>query len=122
MKIERGVGLVVVTLIGLVMGILIGWAIGQAGGERIQVVEGDVWVNEQGTAIGLSADGEAPGTGYVVAGALWREQGGPWNDTFPTCLEPLVEGQRARLGVLQTRPQDEAPGRTVVVWLECLEP
>jgi hypothetical protein len=57
----------------------------------------------------------------VVAGALWREQDGSWHDTFPTCLEPLSTGQKVRLGVLDARPQGEAPGRSVVVWLECLK-
>jgi hypothetical protein len=83
-------------------------------------VEGYAYVNASGMAIGLSPDGEAPGTGYVVAGALWREEDGPWHDTFPTCLEPLVTDQRARLGVMQARLQGDAPGRPVVVWLECL--
>lgn len=121
MKIGRGIGFVAAALVGLAMGILIGWAIGQAGRTRIEVVEGRAWVNEEGTAIGLSPDGKAPGTGYVIAGAMWREQDGPWHDAFPTCLEPLVTGQRARLGVLQTSPQGDAPGRSVVVWLECLD-
>jgi hypothetical protein len=84
-------------------------------------VEGYAYMNEAGTAIGLSPDGEAPGTGYVVAGALWREEDGPWHDTFPNCLEPLVSGQRTRLGIMQARLKGDAPGRPVVVWLECLD-
>jgi hypothetical protein len=120
MKMRSGIGFLVAALIGLVVGILIGWAVGLATGSRTQVVEGYAYVNETGTAIGLSPDGEAPGTGYVVAGALWREEDGPWHDTFPTCLEPLVADQRARLGVMQARLQGDAPGRPIVVWLECL--
>jgi hypothetical protein len=119
MRISRGVSFIAATLFGLAIGILIGWAVGLATGSRPQVVEGYAYVNQAGTAIGLSPDGEAPGTGYVVAGALWREEDGPWHDTFPTCLKQLVSGQRARLGVMQARLQGDAPGRPIVVWLEC---
>ena len=118
---SKRVGPVALTLLGLVLGLLIGWVAGRADGTRIQVVEGQVWVNEAATAVGLSPDGRVPAAGYLIAGAMWREQAGPWHDTFPTCLEPLVADQRVRLGILETRPQGDAPGRPVVVWLECLE-
>ena len=121
MSIQKGVVAIAAFLIGVTIGVLVSWAVGLTDGARIQVLEGYAWVNEAGSAIGLSPDGQAPGAGYVVAGALWREQSGPWHDTFPTCLEPLVTDQRVRLGVLDARPQGEAPGRPVVVWLECLE-
>ena len=77
MRISRGISYIVAALIGLAIGISIGWTIGLANGSRIKVVEGDVWVNEEGTAIGLSPDSEAPGIGHIVAGAMWREQDGP---------------------------------------------
>lgn len=133
-------------LVGVAIGVLVAWAAGLtdgnraeasegctwvdeegtavaiADGVRAEILEGYAWVNEEGTAIGLSPDGETPGPGYFIAGAMWREQAGWWNDTFPTCLEPLVEDQRVKLGVLHTRPPDDAPGRPVVVWLECLGP
>jgi hypothetical protein len=112
---------IVAVLIGVAIGVTAAWAVGLADGAETQVWEGYAWVNEEGTAIGLSSDGEAQGTSFVVAGALWREQDGAWHDTFPTCLEPLAVGQRVRLGVLDARPQGEAPGRPVVVWLECLD-
>ena len=121
MRIRRGIAVIAAVLIGVAVGILITWTVGLADGRQIQVVEGHAWVNQDGMAIGLSPDGETPGASYVVAGALWREHDGPWHDTFPTCLEPLGTGQRVRLGVLNARPQGEAPGRPVVVWLECLE-
>jgi hypothetical protein len=122
MRISRkGVVVIAAFLIGAVIGVLVTWTVGLADGAQIQVLEGYAWVNEAGMVIGLSPDGETPGASYVVAGALWREQSGPWHDTFPTCLEPLGSGQRVRLGVLNARPQGEAPGRPVVVWLECLE-
>jgi hypothetical protein len=121
MRISKWIIVVAALLIGVAIGVLVAWTVGLADGAKIQVLEGYASVNEEGTAIGLSPDGETPGNGYTVAGALWREQDGSWHDTFPTCLEPLTVGQRVRLGVLDARPQGEAPGRAVVVWLECLE-
>jgi hypothetical protein len=118
---SKGVAVAAALLIGVAIGVLVTWTVGLAGGAQIRVLEGYAWVNEAGTAIGLSPDGETPGASYVVAGALWRDQSGPWHDTFPTCLEPLDTDERVRLGVLNARPQGEAPGRPVVVWLECLE-
>jgi hypothetical protein len=121
MKIRRVLVVIAALLIGVAMGFLIGWAVGPADSAQVEVLEGYASVNEEGTAIGLSPDGEGPGPGYVVAGAMWREQDGPWHDSFPTCLDPLVTDQRVRMGVLDTPPQGEAPGRSVVVWLECIE-
>ena len=121
MKIRRAAAVIAAGLIGVVVGVLVCVTVGMADESRIQVLEGEAWLNQEGTAIGLSPDGETPGPGYVVAGAMWREQSGPWHDTFPTCLEPLVAGQRVRLGILEARPHGDAPGRPVVVWVECLE-
>ena len=118
---SNGIMVIVALLIGVAIGVLVTWTVGIAGGAQVQVLEGYAWANKAGTAIGLSPDGETPGASYVVAGAWWRDHSGPWHDTFPTCLEPLDTGQRVRLGVLNVRPQGEAPGRPVVVWLECLE-
>ena len=121
MRISKGITVIAAFLVGVAIGVLVTWIVGLADGAQIQVMEGYASVNEEGTAIGLSPDGETPGTGYTVAGALWREQDGSWHDTFPTCLEPLSTGQKVRLGVMDARPQGEAPGRSVVVWLECLK-
>ena len=121
MNIRKGIVAIAVFLIGIALGILISWAVGLVGGAQMQTLEGYAFVNEEGTAVGLSPDGATPGASYIVAGAMWREQSGPWHDTFPTCLEPLVTGQEVRLGVLDARPQENAPGRPVVVWLECLD-
>jgi hypothetical protein len=117
-KVVAAIGLV---LCGVAIGVLAAWLVGLGRGPRIETLEGYAWVDEGGTAIGLSPDGETAGAGYVIAGAMWREQSGSWHDTFPTCLEPLAESQRVRLGILQTRPQGQVPGRPVVVWLECLD-
>jgi hypothetical protein len=121
MRSRKAVVVIAAALIGFAVGVLVTWAVGLADGTRIEVLEGYAWVTEEGTAVGLSPDGDTPGPGYVVAGAMWREQGGPWHDTFPTCLEPLTTNQRARLGLLQAPAEGEAPGRPVVVWLECLD-
>ena len=118
---SKGVLIIAAFLAGVAIGVLITWAVGLGDGAQVQVLEGYAWVNEAGTAIGLSPDGETPGASYVVMGALWREQSGPWHDTFPTCLEPLGTGQRIRLAVLTARPRGEAPGGSVLVWLGCLE-
>jgi hypothetical protein len=118
---SKGIMITAALLVGFAAGVLVTWTIGLTDGTQVQVLEGYAWVNEAGTAIGLSPDRETPGASYVVAGALWREQYGSWHDTFPTCLEPLGAGQRIRLGVLNAHPQGEAPGRQIVVWLECLE-
>jgi len=121
MRVTTRMGAIAVFLFGVAVGGIAAWALGLAGGTRVQVLEGYAWANQDGTAIGLSPDQETPGEGYVIAGAMWREQGGPWHDTFPTCLEPVADDQRVRLGVLHAPPTQGAPGRPVVVWLECLE-
>jgi hypothetical protein len=106
-------------LVGAALGSAITWAAGV--GDRTQILEGFAWVNESGTAIGLSPDGETPGPSYVVAGAMWREEGGPWHDAWPTCLAPTTFDQKVRLGLLEVEPHAEAPSRPVVLWLECLD-
>jgi hypothetical protein len=121
MRIGNAAALIAAFLAGVAIGALVTWRVGLARDAQIRDLEGYAWVNEAGTAVSLSPDGETPGASYVVAGALWREQGGAWHDTFPTCLEPLGTEQRVRLGVLNAPPQGEAPGRPVVVWLECLQ-
>jgi hypothetical protein len=120
MRINHRIILIAFFLFGLALGVLVTGTVVLAGRTQVEVVEGEAWVNQEGTAIGLSPDGETPGTAYMIAGAMWREQGGAWQDTFPTCLEPLAGNQSVRLGVMDVRPQGEVPGRQVVVWLECL--
>jgi len=92
------------------------------GNPTVDVIEGYVTsVNQNGAFIGLAESPESPeAEGYIVAGADWRDAGGAWHDTFPTCLEPLSSGDRVRLGVVDVPPQGDAPGREHVVWLECL--
>lgn len=113
-------------IVALVLGIALGagamWGLQRTDDGRLDIVEG--WttnVNEAGTAIGLASEPDGPGKGYDVTGAFWREAGGAWHTSGPTCLEPLTEGQHVRMGVMEAEPTMEAPGREIVVWLECLD-
>jgi hypothetical protein len=75
MSIQKGIVAIAAFLIGVAIGVLLSWAVGLADDAQTQVLEGYAWVNEAGTAIGLSPDGEMPGASYVVAGALARMRG-----------------------------------------------
>lgn len=113
---------VAVLLLGMAIGAGIVWGLRPARGPRVEVIEG--WttsVNEAGTAIGLERGPEGADKGYDIAGAFWREAGGGWHTGGPTCLIPLTSGQRVRMAVVAVEPTLEAPGREVVVWLECLD-
>lgn len=89
---------------------------------RPYVVEGySNGANYDGTAIGVSKSKDlGPGEGYVIAGARWREFGGPWHDfgTPPSLAQPNI-GQKVRLGIVNVKPT-EAPGGPVVAWIEVL--
>ena len=114
--------LFVVLLLGIGIGVLATSVLGKSSDASVDIVEGYVnGVNWNGTAIGVSPENTGAGDGYVIAGAMWRQSGGPWHDTFPTCLEPLTSGQHVRLGVVHAEPTEWAPGRPVVVWLEQLD-
>ncbi|MEX0761076.1 MAG: hypothetical protein WD208_10040 [Dehalococcoidia bacterium] len=78
-------------------------------------------LNLDGTAIGFTEEQGGEGAGYFIAGAAWRRNGLPWSYSLPTCLEPPASGQQVRLGLVDVQPVDDAPGRPVVVWLECLD-
>lgn len=109
-------------LLGMAIGAAMMWGLRPVRGPGVEVVEG--WttsVNEAGTAIGLEREPDGAGKGYDIAGAFWREAGGAWHTGGPTCLTPLTSGQRVRMGVVAVEPTLEAPGREVVVWLECLD-
>jgi hypothetical protein len=87
------------------------------------VVEGySNGANYDCTAIGVSKSKDlGPGEGYVIAGAMWREFGGPWhqNGTPPSLAQPNT-GQKVRLGVVYVKPTQEAFGGPVVAWIEVL--
>jgi hypothetical protein len=87
------------------------------------VVEGySNGANDDCTAIGVSKSKDlGPGEGYVIAGAKWREFGGPWHlDGTPPSLAQPNTGQKVRLGVAYVKPTQEALGGPVVAWLEVL--
>jgi len=60
-------------------------------------------------------------TGYALpSDVTWRNAYGVWQDgTRPACLAPLSSGQRITLGVISAAPVADAPGGSVVVWIEC---
>ncbi len=124
MKASTKFGLIML-FIGIAIGTAITWALGPFGDARVHILEGyTTAVNLKGTAIGLSLSEKSDEAwkGYDITGAIWREHGGPWNwGKSPTCLEPLTSNQRVRLGVVNVAPTQDAPGREVVVWLECLD-
>jgi hypothetical protein len=74
------------------------------------------------TAIGVSKSKDlGPGEGYVIAGAKWREFGGPWHlDGTPPSLAQPNTGQKVRLGVVYVKPMQQALGGPVVAWIEVL--
>lgn len=110
--------LLVTFVLGIALGAIVTWAVVSSGDARVHIVEGHVSsVNWDGTAISLAENNE----GYIIAGATWRTGSGPWNETFPTCLEPLTSGQKVKLGIVNAAATDGAFGRSVVVWLECLD-
>jgi len=87
--------------------------------EQVQILEGKTnGVNVDGTAIGFDGSGRT-GEGYIIAGARWRQDDGPWNEGLPTCLAPGSSGQRVTLGVVEVPPVADAPGGSAVVWLVC---
>ena len=90
--------------------------------DPVKVLEGRTnGVNVDGTAIGFDGSGKH-GEGYVVAGAQWRQDDGPWNDSTLTCLAPLSSDQAVTLGVIPSASVLGGGSRPVVVWLECHGP
>jgi hypothetical protein len=112
--------LAVVFLVGIALGAGITWTIEIFSGPQFDIVEGYTTnVDLDGEAIGLALEPGGQGVGYQIAGAWWREKDGPWHTHGPTCLEPLTNGQKVRLGVVHLETS-EAPRADAVVWLECV--
>ena len=124
MKASTKFGLIML-FIGIIIGTVFTWALIPFGNAQVHVLEGyTTAVNQKGTAIGLSIPEkqDEAGKGYDITGAMWREHGGSWNlGKSPTCLKPLTNNQKVRLGVVNVASTQVAPGREIVVWLECLE-
>jgi hypothetical protein len=118
----RNVRLIVALVLGIAIGAAATCGLCALRGTHVQIVEGYTTnVDQAGTAIGLASEPDGPGKGYSIAGAFWREAGGPWHTSGETCLNPGTSGQHVRMGVVQVKPKMEVPGREVVVWLECLD-
>jgi len=87
--------------------------------EQVHILEDPATtVDADGTAIAFDGSGRT-GVGYTVAGARWKQDGRPWNDSSPTCLAPGSSGQRVTLGVVEVPPVADALGGPAVVWLVC---
>jgi hypothetical protein len=99
------------------------WGVPSILGARPCIVEGySNGANYDCTAIGVSKSKDlGPGKGYVIAGAIWREFGGPWHQygTPPSLAQPNT-GQKVRLGIVNVKPTQEGSGGPVVAWIEVL--
>lgn len=122
----RTIGLyaLVSTLVtGAILGGTVSWALsGSAHEADVKVVEGyTTAVNESRTSLAVSVTPSATPESFKIAGAWWRENGGPWHDSPPACLQTIAKGQKVRLGVVEVHgKKDGAPAGPLVVWLECL--
>lgn len=111
--------------VGLLIGACAMWVGAHFAGPGF-VLQDQVTILE-GTSTGTNSDGSAMGfdgaghrnEGFSIAGAMWRQDDGPWNDSAPTCLRPLSSGQPVTLGIVEVQPSADVPGGSVVVWLEC---
>lgn len=118
--------IVLAALLGILVGALatsgIFWY-NSLSGVKPYIIEGySTGTNYDGTALGVSEELSGVGNSYNVAGAFWREFGGPWHDkgSAPSLAWPSY-GQRVRLGVIDYRPTEKAPGSSAVVWYEVID-
>jgi hypothetical protein len=117
----------VMLIVGIAIGALAVWGFTSLWGMTSPsvtpyIVEGySNGANYDGTTIGVTQEGGLPGEVYVIAGAKWREFGGPWHDsgTPPSLAQPNT-GQKVRLGIVYVKPTQEALGGPVVAWIEVL--
>jgi hypothetical protein len=52
----------------------------------------------------------------------WRDPQGGWNFSVGApipCMKPLSHGQKITFGLVNANPVEDAPGGSVVVWVEC---
>jgi hypothetical protein len=115
----------IIIIAGIAIGVLAMWGYSSVQGIKPYVMEGySSDTNYNGSAIGVSQEvgGTGESEGYVIAGARWREFGGPWHDIVsPPSLEWPSYGQKVRLGVIDYEPTENAPGSSAVVWLEVID-
>lgn len=118
--------MVLIAISGILVGALVTSGIfwyNSLSGVKPYIVEGySTGTNYNGTALGVSEEPGGGGNSYNIAGAFWREFGGPWHDKgSPPSLAWPSYGQRVRLGVIDYRPIDQAPGSSAVVWYEVID-
>jgi len=99
------------------------------GGGQVTVLRGTVdTVNATATVVGFRGERVA-GPRLRIAGAdgSWAVSGASWSDGqawqdrgTPPCLGDGAAPQPVELGVIEAAPYGAAPGRAVVVWLQCL--
>jgi len=115
-------------IVGIIVGVVVTWGLISLvttipHNVTPYIVEGySNGANSDDTAIGVSKSEDlGPGEGYVIAGANWREFGGPWHQggTPPSLAQPNI-GQKVRLGVVYVKPTQDNPGGPVVSWIEVL--
>ena len=114
---------IAILVVGIIIGAVSMWGYGTAQGIEPYVIEGySSGTNYDGTAIGISQEVGGGGTGFSIAGVMWREFGGPWHDYgTPPSLEWPSYGQHIRMGVVDYEPSEIAPGSSAVVWLEVID-
>lgn len=116
------IGALIVFAIGIGAGVVLQRQLDDDQRARPRVVEGYVFVNASGTGMSFREDFDAEvEDGFNIGGPPWRGGSATWHDTGPSCLEPLVENQRVRLGLVTVEPTEDAPGYKAVVWIQCLD-
>jgi hypothetical protein len=78
-------------------------------------------VGGNGDEFAIQLSGQTQPTSYgLPSNTTWRDAYGIWQlGTQPGCMAPLSRGQRIRFGVITVAPSADAPGTSVVVWIEC---
>ena len=76
------------------------------------------FVTPEGDGFTIRLGGQKQPTSYALSPTVeWRDGYGTWwENTRPACMKP---GQQVTLGLVSTEPVADAPGRPVIVWLEC---
>ena len=110
--------------VGLAAGALLGalgmWLFLDGGRVHADVIEGTVYPDiTTKTVAFFGEDGDQDG--YDIAGAEWKDDQNAWHSwSTENCLEPIQGDQHVSMGIVHVEPSEEASGRDVVVWLDCL--
>jgi hypothetical protein len=87
-----------------------------------QAVTGTIgFVTPDGDQFTIRLSGMKGPTSFALPTTVeWRDGYGTWwENTRPACMKPGTHGQQVTLGLINTEPVADAPGRPVVVWLKC---